>query len=121
MSAKTKRAEFDRQVAESGITRGHRVSLDFGGGILHFELICPEDGSCKPATQCGHCAADLTDPESKRCYDCQDIRPGECWLQSWFDDAPDELMHGKIEFPVTAEWDCDHPIIHIEEPASDPA
>lgn len=102
---------FDEAVAESGVTRGHRVTLEFDGGSSWLKLICPDDGSCKPATQCALCAADLTDPDSKRCYDCEGMESDRCWLQTWFDDAPEEYFHGKIEFPVTAVWDCDHPII----------
>jgi hypothetical protein len=104
---------FDETVAESAVTRGHRVVLEFDGGAFYAKLICPESG-CNPASHCGRCAADLTDPTSKRCYDCEGMEPGECWLQGWFDDEPIEYFDGELEFPVTAEWDCDHPIIRVD-------
>lgn len=107
---------FEQAVTESAVTTGHRVVLEFDGGSLLTTLICPDDGSCEPATQCGRCAADWTDPDAKRCYDCEGVRPGPCWLQTWFDDAPTEYFSGKVELPVTAEWDCDHPIIRITQP-----
>jgi hypothetical protein len=90
----------------------HRVVLNFEGGIF-AQLICPGDGRCL-VKQCPACKADLTKAGSKRCDACEEINPDECWLQSWFDNVDaEELLAGKIEFPVRAEWDGDHPLVHI--------
>lgn len=97
----------------------HRVVLTFDDGVT-AKLVCPDNG-CTPANICG-CGRDLNEPESEPCYDCGDAETwrDECWLKTWFDDlTADELLHGTIEFPVTATWDGDHPLVEIESP-SDP-
>ena len=98
---------------------GHRVRVHFDRGYVGYRLICPEGGGCNPATVCASCAADLTDPESKRCYDCPQGPDDRCWLQTWFDDAPEEYIDGEIEFPITAEWDSDHPVLTATQPVSE--
>lgn len=93
--------------------------MTFDGGSWRLKLICPESG-CQPATQCASCAADLTDPDSKRCYDCKGAKPDQssCWIQDWFYDCPEEYVQGSVEFPIDVEWDCDSPIFRIARPGT---
>jgi hypothetical protein len=94
------------------VVPGHRVVLNFEGGIF-AQLICPGDGRCL-VKKCPACKADLTKAGSKRCDACEEINPDECWLKSWFDAmSGEELLAGKIEFPVWAEQDGDQPLVHI--------
>lgn len=97
-------------------TADHGIVVEFDGGTTRTRLIHPETG-CNPATKCAVCAADLTDPDSRRCYDCPAGPNEECWLQGWVDEYGTELLQGVIEFPVNVKWDCDAPIIHV---ATDP-
>lgn len=95
----------------------HRLVLTFDDG-LSAELIHPE-GGCVGSHQCGHCAADLTDPESERCYDCKGDGPHECWVKGWFDNcSPDELLHGSVTVDIDAEWNYDHMTARIVEPTT---
>lgn len=99
---------------------GHRVTMEFDGGGPYMTLHHPE-GGCKAPLTCGLCAADLTDPDTKRCYDCEGMESEGCWLQGWFDNlGADELLHGKVTVPFDAEWDQDHPIITIRQPVPQP-
>jgi hypothetical protein len=112
--------DFDAHMAEEAVTQGHRVKLKFDDGVS-AKLIHPDDGSCKPSTQCGRCAADLKDPESTRCYDCKNMAVDDCWLTGWFDNCGiDELLTGSVELPVAATWEGDHPRVEIvpDTPAS---
>lgn len=97
--------------SESRHHLGHRVVLDFDGGLF-AGLICSE-GTCE-TIECPTCGADLTDPSSDRCAYCEETNPGECHLQSWFEavDA-EELLHGEIEFPVSVEWIDGAPLVQI--------
>ena len=91
----------------------HRVVLEFDDGVYVKKLIHPE-GGCVGADQCGHCAADLTDPDSTRCYDCKGEGPHECWVQGWFDNASaEELLHGRIEVEINCRWEFDHMEAHV--------
>lgn len=121
MSAEVKArldAEFDAAIQQSEGTEGHSLKLSFDGGI-RTELVHPESG-CKPPTVCVHCAADLTDPESKRCYDCKGIDPAteECWLMAWVDEQGDELVRGSVTLPIAVTWETDYPLLHL--PVSEP-
>jgi hypothetical protein len=92
---------------------GHRVVLDFAEGTVFAQLICPPGDRCL-VKECPACKADLTKAESERCDACEEVNPDECWLKSWFDAMDgEELLQGKIEFPVDAEWDGDQPLVHI--------
>jgi hypothetical protein len=103
-------------LSEEGQGEGHRVEIEFDGGYPRLRLIHPESG-CSAPSQCGLCAADLNDPEAKRCYDCKDMKPEGCWLDGWFENLEaDELLRGKVTVPIDAKWDCDHPIITITTP-----
>jgi hypothetical protein len=105
--------QFDAAIHQSEGTEGHRLKLTFDDGIC-VELIHPESG-CKPPTQCVFCAADLADPESKRCYDCKGIDPDkeECWLTAWVDEQGDELIRGSVTLPVAVSWETDYPLFHL--------
>ena len=82
----------------------HRCIIEFEDGVYAAKLQHPE--KCQGYVQCGQCGADLTDPESTRCYDCKDEKPGECWVQGWFDNlSVDELFHGMIEVAFEPDWD----------------
>lgn len=98
---------------------GHRVVIEFDDGI-RAKLICPESG-CTPAGMCSECYRDLTDEETAPCYDCKDAahRSYECWIKTWFDNVgADELLAGKIEVGIDAEWDMDHMIAHVVGPVT---
>lgn len=99
------------EVREIG-TAGHRVKLEFHSGGFFATLICPESGC--DSGECAFCGADMSDPSSKRCRDCEETNPGECWLKSWFDNNdPCDLLHGEVELPITASWDGDHPDVRL--------
>jgi hypothetical protein len=95
---------------------GHRVVIEFDDGGVGAKLICPENG-CEQGSTCGFCGHEYGSAETKPCYDCRDLKgPTECWIKSWFDNVgADELLHGHVEVPIRAEWDCDHMVAHIEQ------
>lgn len=104
--------EKDREKARHP---GHCVVLAFDSGGMFARLVCPDNDPCEHTGSCPDCAADLTDPDSDRCEHCEEVSPGECWLQSWFDALDgEELLQGEIEFPVSVEWDGDAPQVQIE-------
>jgi len=92
----------------------HRVVLTFENGYgPSAKLICPESG-CIGSEVCGICGRDVTDPESKPCYDCKGMNPAACWVKTWFDNlTPDELLSGSLTVEIDAEWDGDHMVAHI--------
>lgn len=102
-------------------TGAHKVILKFDDG-LYAELICPESG-CVPAENCFLCGRSVheTCPDIPPCYDCKDglgIGADECWLRGWFDNlTAEELLSGNVEVAITAEWDCDHPVVTIQSGA----
>lgn len=99
---------------------GHQVVIEFDGGMPGLTLLHP-DGGCTAPMQCGLCAADLSDPDAKRCYDCRDMAAEGCWLQGWFDNLDyGELLHGTVTLPIDAEWDGDHPKITVSQPPQHP-
>lgn len=102
----------------TGQSDGHRVVIEFDNG-LYVKLVCPENG-CVAAEVCGFCGHAYGDTETKPCYDCRDQKgPTECWIKSWFDNvAEDELLHGRVEVPIRAEWDGDHMVAYIEPAVS---
>lgn len=106
-------AEFDAAIQQSEGTEGHRLKLSFDDG-LRVDLTHPESG-CRPPTQCAICAADLRDPEAKRCYDCKDLDPegDECWLTAWVDEQGDELIRGTVTLPVAVTWETDYPLFYL--------
>jgi hypothetical protein len=110
----------------SGENVGHRVVIEFDGGAMTCELICPESG-CEPAQNCSECGRDLRPPALAEqraegiepCYDCEDAErwADECWIKTWFDNVgADELLHGKVTVEIDTEWDIDHMVAHIVEP-----
>lgn len=98
----------------------HRLEIELGEGSFWVKLICPE-GGCDPGTQCAYCGADITDPESDRCYDCKGMQPDECVLRGWVDNVGAELVQGKITLPVVdVEWGShpdEGPLLHVGEPS----
>lgn len=106
----------DQDGGEEQVGAGHRVVIEFDGGMPGLKLLHPE-GGCTAPIQCGLCAADLTDPKAKRCYDCKDMAAEGCWLEGWFDNLDyDELLHGKVTLPIDATWDGDHPVVTVLQP-----
>jgi hypothetical protein len=97
----------------------HRVVLEFDGGGISATLTCPTNGDgCHPAMSCSHCGRDYADPEATRCYDCKDADPDECWIKTWFDnESAEDLLHGSVEISIDAEWDMDHLVARIVDPA----
>jgi hypothetical protein len=106
-------AEFDTAIQQSEGTEGHRLKLSFDDG-LRVELIHPE-GGCQPPSQCFFCAADLRDPDAKRCYDCKNMDPDAegCWLTGWVDEQGYELVRGSVTLPVAVAWETDYPLFHL--------
>lgn len=92
----------------------HRVVLEFDGGGVAAKLICPPGDKCNGGIACGLCGRDLHDAGATPCYDCKDSNPDECWIKTWFDneDALD-LLHGRVEVAIDAEWAMDHLVAHI--------
>lgn len=94
----------------------HTFVLKIEDGYTSWDLICPDDGSCKPAEVCGSCGRTFDDVEIARCYDCPVERPTGCWAQSWVGESmAEEVLHGTIEvkIPVTVEWNGDGLEAHI--------
>lgn len=90
----------------------HRVELDFDDGVS-MRLVHPASG-CVGATQCARCARPLDDEEIEPCYDCENMDPGECWLQGWADNlTAEELLHGKATLPIKAAFDGDTAEFHV--------
>ena len=111
MPSETKEFDFDKFMAEQEVTRGHRVKLEFDGDGVRGKLIHPDDGSCRPATQCTFCGRNFEDPEGEGCYDCKGrtVEPGSCWLSGWFDDySVGEILIGSVEVPVAAYIDGEY-------------
>ncbi len=104
---------FDTAIKASEGKEGHRLKLGFDDG-LYVTLVHPEAG-CKPPSVCAVCAADLRDPDAKRCYDCKDLDPDgdECWLTAWVEEQGDELIRGEITVPVEVEWRDDYTLFHL--------
>jgi hypothetical protein len=95
---------------------GHRVSITFLEGYPSVKLICPAPPAvCSPPLVCTVCDRSLDEDESE-CHDCSGEIP-RCWLQSWFDDAPEELLQGEIVIPVDYSWDARHevPVVRIHQ------
>jgi hypothetical protein len=107
----TETKDFDEFMAEQEVTRGHRVKLKFDGDGVRGKLIHPDDGSCRPATQCTVCGRSFEDTENEGCYDCKGrtVEPDTCWLSGWFDDyTVSEILVGSVEVPVAAFIERDY-------------
>lgn len=90
----------------------HRIVLTFEPGYgAAVKIIHPESG-CQPPSTCGACGRDLTDPESKPCYDCEGAKPEGCWLDGW-DSEASEYLEGRIELPVHVTWQDDGPLFEF--------
>lgn len=79
----------DQQVGKA-VEAGHRVEIEFDGGVMTAKLICPTSG-------------------------CSE-REGHCDARDWFDNvAPEETLVGKVTVPARVEWqgDEDGPLFHL--------
>lgn len=101
----------------------HRIVIEIDAYGMHTTLVCPDDGSCESSDRCSQCGRTIGDAEIKPCYDCP-TEPTDCWLKSWADnvDLADEgYMIARVEFPIEATWDGDHPHVVqlVESEATD--
>lgn len=93
----------------------HRIVVEFEDGTYLTKLVHPDAG-CVPTNTCSECYADLTNPESTRCDCCPPA--DECWIQGWFDNTTaEELLRGRIEVVVDAEWDQESCLLRVVDVA----
>lgn len=101
----------------------HRLAVEIDAYGIHTKLVCPDDGSCEPASTCSECGRAVGDPEITPCYDCPS-EVGECWLKSWADNvdlAGEGYVTARAEFPIEATWNGDVPVVVqlVEQEATD--
>jgi hypothetical protein len=96
----------------------HQLVVTLSEHGIHTKLVCPDDGSCAPATTCSECGREIGDPEAKPCYDCPS-EIGECWIKSWADNvdlAQEGYVEASVTIPVQATWNGDHPDVEQVSP-----
>lgn len=95
---------------------GHRLRVEFDGGLPMVSLICPEDQECERAAFCINCGQYYADGKCA----CG-VQPEGCVLYDWVNEIGAELLQGALTVPIEVEWlgAEDGPILHLE-PAPTP-
>lgn len=99
--------------------QGHRIAIDFDGGMFSVKLLCPQDG-CEPASVCTECGRHVEDDEREACYSCKDGFGNECVLKAWVENVGSELLAGMVVLDVkNVVWEADEgPTLEVAVPSA---